>query len=76
MDEATALSFSREAPLEWVKLEAGLADGDKTLPGEEYGEREEPTICICPEDDKKPRLFSGGDLDFECPLGRLALLLG
>lgn len=50
------------AYLEWARLEAGLADGDKTLPDEEHGEREEPTICICPEDDKKLLLFSGGDL--------------
>lgn len=75
MDEDTALSFSREPPLEWARLEAGLADGDKTRLGDEYGEREEPTRCICPEDDKE-LLFSGGDLDLECPLGRLELLLG
>lgn len=48
--------------LEWARLEAGLADGDKTLPGEEYGESEKPTVCICPEDDKELLLFSGGDL--------------
>lgn len=76
MDEDTALSFSREPPLEWVRLEAGLADGDKTRLGEEYGEREEPAGCICPEDDKELLLFSEGDLDLECPLGRLELLLG
>lgn len=76
MDEDTALSFSREPPLEWARLEAGLADGDRTLLGEEYGEREEPTVCICPEDDKELLLFSGGDLDLECPLGRPELLLG
>ncbi len=48
--------------LEWARLEAGLADGDKTLPGEEYGEKEEPAVCICPEDDKVLLLFSEGDL--------------
>lgn len=71
MDEDTALSFSRDPPLEWVRLEAGLADGDKTLPGEEYGEREERAGCICPE---AVLLFSGGDLDLECLLGRPELL--
>lgn len=76
MDEDTALSFSKEPPLEWARLEAGLADGDKTLPGEEYGEKEEPAVCICPEDDKVLLLFSEGDLDLECPRGRLELLLG
>lgn len=30
-----------EGYLEWARLEAGLADGDRTLLGEEYGEREE-----------------------------------
>lgn len=78
MDEDTALSFSREPPLERARLEAGLADGDKTLPGEEYGEREEAPVCICPEDDKELLLLSAGDLDLECPLGtpELLLLLG
>lgn len=76
MDEDTALSFSREPPLEWDRLEAGLPDGDRTLLGEEYGEREGPTVCICPEVDKELLLFSEGDLDLECPLGRLELLLG
>ena len=51
-----------EGYLEWDRLEVGLADGDKTLLGEEYGEREEPTICICPEVDKELLLFSEGDL--------------
>lgn len=76
MDEDTALSFSREPPLEWARLEAGLADGDKTLPGEEKGETEEATVCICPEEDKELLLCSAGDLDLECPLGKLELLLG
>lgn len=48
--------------LEWARLEAGLADGDKTLPGEEYGENEEAAICICPEDAKELLCCSGGDL--------------
>lgn len=74
MDEDTALSFSREPPLECARLEAGLADGDKTLPGEEYGERDEPTAYTCAKDDKEPLLFSAGDLDLECPLGWLELL--
>ncbi len=52
-----------EGYLEWARLEAGLADGDKTLLGEEYGEREEPTGCICPEADMELLLFSGGDLE-------------
>lgn len=47
--------------LEWPRLEAGLAGWDKSLPGEEYGEREEPTR-FCPEDDKELFLFSEGDL--------------
>lgn len=34
---------SIERYLEWARLEAGLADGDRTLLGEEYGEREEVT---------------------------------
>lgn len=34
MDEDTALSFSWDPPLEWARLEAGLADGDKTLLGD------------------------------------------
>lgn len=51
-----------EGYLEWARLEAGLADGDKTLLGEEYGEREEPAGCICPEADKELLLLSGGDL--------------
>lgn len=51
-----------EGYLERARLEAGLADGDKTRLGDEYGEREEPTRCICPEDDKE-LLFSGGDLE-------------
>lgn len=45
--------------LERPRLEAGLADGDKTLLGEENGERE---VCNCPEDDKALFLFSWGDL--------------
>lgn len=53
---------SIESYLEWARLEAGLADGDRTLPGEEYGEREEVTAWICPEDDKQLLLFSEGDL--------------
>lgn len=48
--------------LERARLEAGLPDGDKTLPGEEYGEREEPTVCSCPEDDKELLRLSGGVL--------------
>ena len=49
--------------LEWARLEAGLADGDRTtLLGEAYGEREEPTVCICLEDDMELFFFSGGDL--------------
>lgn len=51
-----------EGYLEWARLEAGLADGDKTLLGEEYGEKEEPAGCICPEADKELLLLSGGDL--------------
>lgn len=59
-----------EAYLEWVRLEAGLADGDKTLLGDEYGESEAPTVCICPEDDKWLFLFSGGDLGDKSEKGR------
>lgn len=55
MDEDTALSFSWDPPLDRPRLEAGLADGDKTLLGDENGERE---VCICPEDDKELFLFS------------------
>lgn len=75
MDEDTALSFSREPPLEGVRLEAGLADGDKTLLGDEYGEKDEPAGCVCPEADKELLLLSGGDLDLECLLGGPELLL-
>lgn len=32
-----------EGYLEWARLEAGLADGDRTLQGEAYGEREDAT---------------------------------
>lgn len=48
--------------LEWARLEAGLADGDRTLPGEEYGEGDEAAARVCVVDDKKPLLFSDGDL--------------
>lgn len=58
--------------LEWPRLEAGLIGWDKTLPGEEYGEREEPAVCICPEDDKELLLFSGGDLADKIKEGTLA----
>ncbi len=51
-----------EGYLEWARLEAGLADGDKSLLGEEYGEKEEPAVCVCPEDDKELLVFSDGDL--------------
>lgn len=58
-----------EGYLEWARLEAELADGDKTLLGEEYGEREEPAVCICPEDNKVLLLFSGGDLGHKSETG-------
>ena len=58
-----------EGYLEWVRLEAGLADGDKTLLGDEYGESNEPTVGICPEDDKWVFLFSVGDLGDESEKG-------
>lgn len=59
-----------------ARLEVGLDGWDKTLPGEEYGEREDPAICICPEDAKELFLLSRGDLDLECRLVMLELLLG
>lgn len=43
-----------------MRLEAGLVGGDKPLPGEEYGDREEARVR--PEVDRKPRLVSDGDL--------------
>lgn len=48
--------------LERIRLEAGLADGDRTLLGEENGEREEAVARICPEDDKQLLRCSDGDL--------------
>lgn len=51
-----------EGYLECARLEAGLADGDRTLQGEAYGEREDATARICPDDDKQLLLFSEGDL--------------
>lgn len=42
--------------LEGARLEAGLADGDSTLLGEEYGEREGPS------EERKLLLFGNGDL--------------
>lgn len=48
-----------EGYLEWARLEAGLADGDRTLLGEEHGEREEAAARFCPEDVRQLLLFSG-----------------
>lgn len=50
-------SFSRELPLERVWLEAGLADGDSTRLGEEYGEEDGPS------EETKLLLFCNGDLE-------------
>lgn len=51
--------------LEGAWLEAGLADGDSTLLGEEYGEREGPS------EERKLLLFCDGDLGQQGRGGRV-----